>query len=44
MHHAEILIGHFRETVRNWPVASSYFTLCIMCTLHVQVYSCVGHL
>ena len=28
MHHAEILIGHFREIVRNWPVASCYFVLC----------------
>ena len=28
MHHAEILIGHFREMVRNWPVTSCYFVLC----------------
>jgi len=28
MHKAEILIGHFREIVRNWQVASSYFALC----------------
>jgi len=27
MHHAKILVGHFREMVRNWPVASCYFTL-----------------
>jgi len=27
MHHAEILIGHFREMVGNWPVASFYFAL-----------------
>ena len=27
MHHAEILIGHFRETIGNWPVASCYFAL-----------------
>jgi len=29
MHHAEILIGHFREMVRNWPVANCYFALCL---------------
>jgi len=28
MHHAEILIGHFREMVGNWPVASSYLAPC----------------
>jgi len=28
MYHAEILIGHFREMVGNWPVASCYFALC----------------
>jgi len=28
MHHAEVLIGHFREMVGNWPVASCYFALC----------------
>jgi len=28
MHHAEILIDHFREMVGNWPVASCYFALC----------------
>jgi len=28
MHHADILIGHFREMVGNWPVASCYFALC----------------
>jgi len=27
MHHAEILIGHFREMVGSWPVASCYFVL-----------------
>ena len=27
MHHAEILIGHFREMVGNWPVASCYLAL-----------------
>jgi len=27
MHHAEILIGHFREIIGNWPVASCYFAL-----------------
>jgi len=27
MHYAEILIGHFREMVGIWPVASCYFAL-----------------
>jgi len=30
MHHAEILIGHFREMARNWLVASCYFVLCMV--------------
>ena len=28
VHHAEILIGHFREMVGHWPVASCYLTEC----------------
>jgi len=36
MHHAEILIGHFREMVGNWPVASCYFALwCIIMLLQL---------
>ena len=31
MHRAEILIGHLREMVGNWPVASCYFALCLHC-------------
>jgi len=27
MHYAEVLIGHFREMVGNWPLASWYFAL-----------------
>jgi len=27
MHHAEILIGHFREMVGNWPVASKFSSI-----------------
>jgi len=33
MHHAEILIGHFREMVGNWPLVSCYFALC---TVHLM--------
>jgi len=36
MHHAQILIGHFRKMVGNWPVASYYFALCIDATVQAD--------
>ena len=41
MHHGEILIGHFREMVRNWPVASCYFALCVSHAVWSGTTECV---